>query len=718
MNTKQLQEDINKALVAMTEANEPINNESIASYLGVSKSQIESVILASYQSQESVNANDIAGVNEDTSTEPVSLEAIITTAFAQCTETIHAQVTNQIAQIQNQHQEKLEALNVQNSQLEKQVDEITHNQTDISELQQKLRDAEETIISYKSHKLELEEKNEALVSDLKMQAENQAASKDDLVKSEAELTEQLNSLTAALDEQKGESQKQEALIATLTTENNELAAEVTKASTALKGDSEQFSEQLESLTVTLKDTEQALADHISEAEELEEAIGLKEAELNQEKAKTASLIEDNNALNNNLDKSEQVLAQLREEKTAVEERLTATHQDANSNVSDLEQRLNTTLSEKEKTESAFDVYKQDAEAKVESLQQLIDQSAADSQAKSDELQAQISALKSQIETQLTQEKKLHAEIDTLTQSNFKNESEVKDANQQLAQMQKEAEEYFKTQQEAKKAIEQTAEGLETRLVEADKDKLQLVNHVADLERQLESLNTNNQSLLTEKADAQGVHQQEVAELNRSIESQSQQIAECQKTITDTNDEIVQLNNQISGLSETRNKQDNAIKQMTSSLESAKSDLAALEDSYKTQIEQLNTTLAMENAAVAQAHQDLELANETSQGELEVLTDELKQAQQKVTQITHELAGFKQSHEQLSQSLAHEQRRNENVNERIAEETDKARGTIKALRDENHQLHQDIDDLKHDWEAKVTEYRLKFEYAQKQLSQQS
>ena len=56
------------------------------------------------------------------------------------------------------------------------------------------------------------------------------------------------------------------------------------------------------------------------------------------------------------------------------------------------------------------------------------------------------------------------------------------------------------------------------------------------------------------------------------------------------------------------------------------------------------------------------------------------------------------------------------------ENNKVRETIKFLRDENHQLISDNNEQKiqftdqaYELENKLTEYRLKFEYAQKQLN---
>ena len=52
------------------------------------------------------------------------------------------------------------------------------------------------------------------------------------------------------------------------------------------------------------------------------------------------------------------------------------------------------------------------------------------------------------------------------------------------------------------------------------------------------------------------------------------------------------------------------------------------------------------------------------------------------------------------------------------EYNKARETIKYLRDENSELNRKLDQQINELEDKLTEYRLRFEYAQKQLTKLS
>ena len=61
-------------------------------------------------------------------------------------------------------------------------------------------------------------------------------------------------------------------------------------------------------------------------------------------------------------------------------------------------------------------------------------------------------------------------------------------------------------------------------------------------------------------------------------------------------------------------------------------------------------------------------------------------------------------------LNREQQRNTSLVNRIEKDSEQARGAYESIRSENIELIDRVEDL----EAKVTEFKLKFEYAQKQL----
>ena len=87
-----------------------------------------------------------------------------------------------------------------------------------------------------------------------------------------------------------------------------------------------------------------------------------------------------------------------------------------------------------------------------------------------------------------------------------------------------------------------------------------------------------------------------------------------------------------------------------------------------------------------------------------------------------LSDFEQQINQLEQNLESERssalqnrqmvQESKNKQER---EYNKARETIKYLRDENTELNSKLEQQVNELEDKLTEYRLRFEYAQKQLT---
>jgi BMFP domain-containing protein YqiC len=63
------------------------------------------------------------------------------------------------------------------------------------------------------------------------------------------------------------------------------------------------------------------------------------------------------------------------------------------------------------------------------------------------------------------------------------------------------------------------------------------------------------------------------------------------------------------------------------------------------------------------------------------------------------------------ALNREQQRNNSLVNRIEKDSQQVRGAYESIRSENIELTDRVEEL----EAKVTEFKLKFEYAQKQLT---
>lgn len=113
--------------------------------------------------------------------------------------------------------------------------------------------------------------------------------------------------------------------------------------------------------------------------------------------------------------------------------------------------------------------------------------------------------------------------------------------------------------------------------------------------------------------------------------------------------------------------------------------------------------------------ELEKANEQLNRQLETEQNDIKLYQQEVTVLNDQVKIAQEGQENILNRF------NSNRDKQEVE-NNKVRETIKFLRDENHQLISDnseqkaqFSDQTNELEHKLTEYRLKFEYAQKQLT---
>ena len=112
--------------------------------------------------------------------------------------------------------------------------------------------------------------------------------------------------------------------------------------------------------------------------------------------------------------------------------------------------------------------------------------------------------------------------------------------------------------------------------------------------------------------------------------------------------------------------------------------------------------------------ELEKSNDQLLNKVEVEKNEVKLYQQEITVLTDQVKVAQQGEENILQRFNNNREKQEIENNIVRE-------AIKSLRDENHQLIRDIEEQKaqfsekiNETEHKLTEYRLKFEYAQKKL----
>lgn len=310
---------------------------------------------------------------------------------------------------------------------------------------------------------------------------------------------------------------------------------------------------------------------------------------------------------------------------------------------------------------------------------------------------------------------------------------------------------------------------------SQKELLDLVANNQNLTHQLSLLENENTVLKTQLADEK--NKTENIDSQKTIESWQKKHevqlgvnSELKQKITDINEKLKTSKHNSEQNEESYNHQinitkqdfDQKIKQLNAKLKQSQLDstiqqksiiehrekITFLEEQvqqhvkssqkYKQALNQKN-----EQYIKLQAQQTLEQQNSIAkdkqhkkdQIELQLQLTKLEKNHEELSdKLITEQSGFKRSQKEIeglnSQvKLAQEGQENLlkrfNANrEKQEKENDQVRDTIKNLRDENNELNTKNDESKakyleqiHELESKLTEYRLKFEYAQKQLSQQ-
>ena len=135
------------------------------------------------------------------------------------------------------------------------------------------------------------------------------------------------------------------------------------------------------------------------------------------------------------------------------------------------------------------------------------------------------------------------------------------------------------------------------------------------------------------------------------------------------------------------------------------------DKTSTALSQKLSHQADELAAESTKLIDLQQLYSNTLESIEKIEQDLTEKQQQLALVQTELAADRAK--TAKSKLLHQENKNKQELE-----YNKARETIKYLRDENSELNRKLDQQINELEDKLTEYRLRFEYAQKQLTKLS
>ena len=376
---------------------------------------------------------------------------------------------------------------------------------------------------------------------------------------------------------------------------------------------------------------------------------------------------------------------------------------------------------------------------------------------------QMAALKSTKEdlAQVNSDKKLLTQLD---KDNVAALTIADDKNAQLAEELSQIKDDFSLfQADKNKLVEFTSQSL-------DKAKVEISQHnekIAQLSEQLASANeSQKQSVKLDAQQQQTIHAltAEAEGLQKELEQNQKQQQQDQDNIQQQNTVIDQAKNQIEQLTVSlNNEQKNLIqqqkelqqltqknsvldKQQITALEKIKvseSSNTQLQNELKKNKEQLNTLTQdyqkqtaklsgelsnTEKAFEAEQKQMLKVQLAAAEDKkrsveqfeaLQKANDELvlglEKSQLNVNDNQKEISTLQNKLKQAKEDQLHVQKRLDSVRNKQEKDNDEVRETIKYLRDENHDVTAKSTQKISELEEKLTEYRLRFEYAQKQLS---
>ena len=275
------------------------------------------------------------------------------------------------------------------------------------------------------------------------------------------------------------------------------------------------------------------------------------------------------------------------------------------------------------------------------------------------------------------------------------------------------------------------------------DVARLTNNILENEKLVKDSRTLLESERKAKSDMQNKHLLEISSLKQSIDKHR---IEIESLINNHDQSQTQINTLTSSLkaSEESNKEQKVL--LTDMKNNHEVALASLQDALT---QEQNVVKELENKNVDyitvietkdNAHKSTVDTYEKSineqKNEVTQLTQKVKLSEQTLVKLKHENNELTSSHEKTKKSVESYQQEISNLKEKQDSavqkyssmqsrveanktkqeiEFNKARDTIKYLRDENLELNTKLDQQVSELEDKIREYRLRFEYAQKQLN---
>lgn len=362
----------------------------------------------------------------------------------------------------------------------------------------------------------------------------------------------------------------------------------------------------------------------------------------------------------------------------------------------------------------------------------------------------------QLETQLQEIKK---QVTQLEQDNHQLEDALAEKEAEVEKVTSELSGITEEQHtQLTEKISQLTSQLEASETQLEKQKEQNNAQSDKLKQLIDERRSDSESQDQRIIELKKVFTEEIEALKGQLKEKESEVATTQAELDSTKQALSDVNEQHETLSESSSKDSETLRSLLhdkeTELQQSTKECANLDAQVKesreisAKLEQQNKLLAADieehKIQVSELSESLEKATKENEGRFNDLKKSLSQEsldlKEKVSAQAEALASETAKNQEISDKLLHlenskqedqdlisqlrrqleaqdtalnrEQGRNTSLLSRIEKESQQARGAYESIRSENHGLNERVEEL----EAKVTEFKLKFEYAQKQLSQ--
>ncbi len=564
-------------------------------------------------------------------------------------------------------------------------------------------------------------KKDDLANLLALAEENNRQSQQQITALNAKYIEKENALTQANREaaeqlEAYEAQKTEQA-ANWESEKEQLERQKVDVDTA----HQQLQNNLLAMTAQLKDLE-------SERDNLQSRIGELEQQTQQQEQQTQQqeqqLQQQIDLLNVKKDDLANLLALAEENNRQSQQQITA----LNAKYIEKENALSKANRETAEQLEAYEAQKIEQAANWAIEKEQIERQKVDVDIAHQQLQNNLLAMTAQLQDVERERDNLQDELLIATQNGDENSTALTQQNKELA--------------EKVKVAEELASSLQSRIGELE----------LKYQQQIDQLNVKNDDLANILALANEndrLSQQQITQLKvELVETKEQLVASQEKLASNsnaddamamleaTNSRLAKELKTISDAKHELQEQVNYSEQKAASLQAQLSTAQNVSTEHSDQLLETNIefnelieTLKIENAQMKNDFEQLKVRFDDSMGQLAQVDDDLVESQQRLREVKDELRKERERNHQVEHELKlvneiEQQHRDEleaykqghiEETELVAEaEIDHARTVIQQLRAENSRLKTDLDEKISELESQVTEYRLKFNFAQQQL----